>query len=800
MGRSSLARGARALALAGFFLFCAGCGGGGRVLAPIPPRIAGVPWPPPQTALRQASDDTVRLDGADYASTGGDSTLAGRVLHLTGGAALSWAIYTVGGFGASIHPAQLDVDFSIVPHAPGDGTTLWIGLGDYSRGRWEWHAGTPLTFSQVLADQAHYYSGSSGIAALAVVVTGPGMASITEVRFHRAGATDIPVPQNLSAMAELGVVHLDWDDLPVVDGFNVYRALDVDFTDPVKVNAELVLESRYDDTTVGSDITYYYRVTAMKLNESTPSNVVQVHAPKEDLLVPQNLTATADVGLISLEWDDVAGVSGYNVYRDIKPAFDAPAKINASLVLTSDYDDDSVSSGKIYYYCVTSAHIGESAYSNMVDVFAPGADLPAPLNPHASQIGLDYFRVAWEWPWARPGSFVVYVHKIPNFPLDDDRETFSQPTGFGRSLKITGRTDSTTYYFRVAARSSGGSAGRMTDAIAVTTKGYWTWGPLEEIGDGSSAPIVAVVQNGDLTVAYMNGSDVNVARRNAGTWTVDTAVLGSGDVSGGFASYLDMAAWQNQYVVASYAVMPGDLWVATGSAGGTWTTACVDGDGSTGLGHTVSGAYCKVAAALNTFAVAYQDAPSTSLVLRTKSGSGAWSSTTTLQTSVVEPLFHSLLYDGSDLYVLRLDRTAQQLLLGDADSGWTWTDVAGTTGETLGAYNQLLKVGTQFWTPAENETTGDFYALSGDGATFPWSSTAVDTAGTLTRPRGRQRAVRADQQRLGCRVLRLQPQPVVLRRVQRRGLGLPAAQDAGRHARNVHGSRRDERRAVPRLL
>jgi hypothetical protein len=711
-------------------LGCAGRGSMPNAATSLQPGFS-VLWPPPAGVIRQTSDDVVRLRGIEHSAVGGGTADVPPQLQLNGGSGLTWAIYSLGGFSTNVQPAQFDVDFSVTPATPGDGTALWVGLADYSVGRWTWTNAASPTYSDIPVDPLHFIS-PAGSAAIAVVITGPGSANISEVRLHRAGDTDIAVPQNLTGSAELGVVHLDWDDVPGVQGYHVYRSLTDTFTSPVRLTATPVTQSQYDDTTVGSDITYYYKVTAVKYNESAMSEMVMVHSPKDNLLTPQNLIAIPYVGQVQLQWDAVLDSTGYNVYRDVSWDFANPVKLNTKFVSGTEYTDDTVGGNRIYYYRVSAVHVGESGLSNMVDVYVPQADLPAPENPRATDITQEQFRVRWDWTAAGDISgFVVLVSTIPDFSLADEPERRTT-LEFGRSILFPERDPETTYYFRIAAMDGSSLCGRMTNDIAVKTLGYWHWEDVDIIGNGS-APLVMVKDGNDLAVAYFNDKQVDVAWRMGGSWTVQPGVLSAANDGGGFSTYLDMASYGGNYVIATYATLPGDLWVATGSSSG-WNAARVDGDGSTAIGHTASGDYCKVAAGPAEFAVLYRDDPAGSVVLRTSPVAGvSWSPSSTIA-NAVEPLYHSMAYDSLNLYIVRQDAGTQTLVLGDRDGGWAWTDIGNSGGEAFGAYNQLLKVGLDWWTPVVNDTTGDFYTLRGSGAT--WDKKTVSTVGNPGNPVG----------------------------------------------------------------
>jgi len=84
---------------------------------------------------------------------------------------------------------------------------------------------------------------------------------------------------------------------------------------------------------------------------------------------PTGLVATAGNGQVTLDWADntESDLSGYNVYRSTTQG-SGYAKINSTVVSTSNYVDSTVTNGITYYYVVTAVDTGsnESTYSNQV--------------------------------------------------------------------------------------------------------------------------------------------------------------------------------------------------------------------------------------------------------------------------------------------------------------------------------------------------------------------------------------------------------------------------------------------------
>ena len=77
---------------------------------------------------------------------------------------------------------------------------------------------------------------------------------------------------------------------------------------------------------------------------------------------------------VSLSWNASisSGVLGYNVYR-ASGSGGPYMKLNSSIVFATNYTDNAVQSGQIYYYVVTATNSGdlESAYSNEIAAVIP---------------------------------------------------------------------------------------------------------------------------------------------------------------------------------------------------------------------------------------------------------------------------------------------------------------------------------------------------------------------------------------------------------------------------------------------
>jgi len=168
-------------------------------------------------------------------------------------------------------------------------------------------------------------------------------------------------------------------------GYNVYR------TSPSQteisqtpINNALVNGTEYVDKSFQSGEQYNYIVRSVSLGtggaqvESLNSNVVAV-APRDRFAptAPTSITIAAAPGRLSLFYpaNPERDVAGYQIYRSLDPALPKErwTKLNDALVTRTTFQDDTVESGKKYYYYLvavdTSGNV--SAPSEVVSETAP---------------------------------------------------------------------------------------------------------------------------------------------------------------------------------------------------------------------------------------------------------------------------------------------------------------------------------------------------------------------------------------------------------------------------------------------
>jgi hypothetical protein len=168
-------------------------------------------------------------------------------------------------------------------------------------------------------------------------------------------------------------------------GYNVYR------TSPSQteisqtpINNALVNGTEYVDKSFQAGEQYNYIVRSVSLGtggaqvESLNSNVVAV-APSDRFppSAPTSITIAAAPGRLSLFFpaNPERDVAGYQIYRSLDPALPKErwTKLNDALVTRTTFQDDTVESGKKYYYYLVAVDTSgnQSAPSEVVSETAP---------------------------------------------------------------------------------------------------------------------------------------------------------------------------------------------------------------------------------------------------------------------------------------------------------------------------------------------------------------------------------------------------------------------------------------------
>lgn len=167
-------------------------------------------------------------------------------------------------------------------------------------------------------------------------------------------------------------IRISWNKVNNADGYEVFRSLSENGL-YVKVKT---IEDKTITTTSSPNLqaatTYYYKVRAYKLVNGNKQygefSIVQTSTKPKAVNNLKSLNVTNNS--IKIGWDEVSGVSGYEVFRSIN---ENGSYVKVGTTSNLDYTSKSVVSGKTYYYKVKAYRlIGATktygSYSNVLKV------------------------------------------------------------------------------------------------------------------------------------------------------------------------------------------------------------------------------------------------------------------------------------------------------------------------------------------------------------------------------------------------------------------------------------------------
>lgn len=216
---------------------------------------------------------------------------------------------------------------------------------------------------------------------------------------------------------------------------------------------------------------------------------------------PTGLAATAGKGTVSLSWSPPASnggsaISGYDLYEGTRAGGESAAPVNGSLISGTSYTVSGLTNGTTYYFTaravnaakLTSAPSNEASAKPVAPVTAPGA--PGGL---AATAGDARVSLSWTAPASDGGAAITgyRVYKGTSATFSDGAAAASVT---GTATTVTGLTNGTTYYFRVAAVNKAGESepsgtASATPAAAVT-------------GPGAPAGLTATPGNGRVSLSW----------------------------------------------------------------------------------------------------------------------------------------------------------------------------------------------------------------------------------------------------------------------------------------------------------
>ena len=285
--------------------------------------------------------------------------------------------------------------------------------------------------------------------------------SRTSAADYKASSTQLPAPTVTGGNDAQGRPTLKWKAVTGAAKYEVYRARSKD-GDYIKYST--TTGTSYTNTDyIENGNTYYYKVRALDVNGTAGawSSVVSV-TYKQTLPAPSVTGGNDSQGRPTLKWNAVSGAAKYEVYRARSRSGDY---IKYSTVTGTSYTNTSyIENGNTYYYKVRAldANGTAGAWSSIVSVtYKQTLAAPTVTGGNDSQ-----GRPTLKWN-AVSGAAKYEVYRARS--LNGDYIKYSTVTG--TSYTNTSYIENgNTYYYKVRALKSDGTAGAWSSVVSVTYK------------------------------------------------------------------------------------------------------------------------------------------------------------------------------------------------------------------------------------------------------------------------------------------------------------------------------------------
>jgi fibronectin type 3 domain-containing protein len=288
----------------------------------------------------------------------------------------------------------------------------------------------------------------------------------TSAEVSATPATTPGAPTGLTVQAAGSQATLSWtapasDGGSPVTGYRVYEGNTADFTDGAP--ATTATGTGAVITGLDSSATYYFRVTAVNAaGQGTPSG--EAILPADTVPgPPTGLTAKPSGSQVTLSWtapasDGGAKLTGYVIDEGTSPDRAPGTPVAGSPVNATSYTVTGLTKGSTYYFTVAAVNAaGQGPASAKVAATLPEAPraFTAP-NGLTATPGNAQVQLSWTAPASDGGSRIT-GYKLYRATAPGVQASAVITSVTGTSTTVTGLSNGSTYYFRVAAINAAGN-------------------------------------------------------------------------------------------------------------------------------------------------------------------------------------------------------------------------------------------------------------------------------------------------------------------------------------------------------
>lgn len=262
-------------------------------------------------------------------------------------------------------------------------------------------------------------------------------------------------PTGLGASPSDTRVQIFWTAASQATSYNIYRSSDggASYT---KIGTTTYIF--YNDTSVSSSTTYYYKVTGVNILGEGPGSTISTTTSGVPY-APTNLAAGISASQIYLSWSAVSGATSYDIYRSSNGG---STYTQIGTATGAAYTDSSISQGITYYYEVSAVNsYGQGQKSTPLAV----TTLSVPSAPTGLAAGISVSQIYLSW---------NATYGASSYNIYRSNTSGGTYTKLGTAGGTT-YTDSTiaksggiTYYYEVSGVNSLGE-GQKSNPFMVTT-------------------------------------------------------------------------------------------------------------------------------------------------------------------------------------------------------------------------------------------------------------------------------------------------------------------------------------------
>ncbi len=253
---------------------------------------------------------------------------------------------------------------------------------------------------------------------------------------------DVPTPVNAEALS-YNRIKISWGAVEGTTKYELYRAAS---GTGIYTRIATTSSTSYNNTSLGTGTTYYYKVRAYHLAGTT-----KVYGAFSDVATAQTMlcapgsiqAAPTSYNTIKLSWGTVAGRTRYELWRSVSPSGPFSRLVTTS---SNRYTNTRVDTGTKYYYQVRAYRlVGRTkVYSPYSDTASAQTALLTPGSMKASVVSYNAIRLTWRSVAGRTKYEIWYATSQEGpFSLLDT-------TGY-TSYTNTGVMTGTPYYYKVRA-------------------------------------------------------------------------------------------------------------------------------------------------------------------------------------------------------------------------------------------------------------------------------------------------------------------------------------------------------------